>query len=204
MMYLDSSKEVWDRAATLYFGTDNVTRMCDLFSDWLVFNRGEMTTADHYSSYVALCQQLDLLMPFIVDPVVLAKRQENLRVVRYLDSLSPDYLQLRQQIVGLGSLPSLADMFSRVQRMRATPASAPHIDESALATYTGGDRGRGFGRFGRGRDGGGRGRGYDGGGHGRGRGRDSGGGRGCGHGSRYCTHYLMDGHSIDYCYDLHP
>ncbi|XP_077224997.1 uncharacterized protein LOC143858224 [Tasmannia lanceolata] len=185
MMYLGSSKEVWDHAATLYSGADNVTRMCGLFSDWLAFNRGEMTTADHYSSYVALCQQLDLLMPFTVDPVVLAKRQENLRIVRYLDSLGPDYLQLRQQIVGSGSLPSLADTFSRVHRMRATPASTPHIDGFALATYTGGDRGRGFrrfgrglGRFGRGRNGGSRGRGYD--GAGRGRGRDSGGGRGCG------------------------
>ncbi|XP_077223923.1 uncharacterized protein LOC143857377 isoform X1 [Tasmannia lanceolata] len=189
MMYLGSSKEVWDHAATLYSGADNVTRMCCLFSDWLAFNRGEMTTADHYSSYVALCQQLDLLMPFTVDPVVLAKRQENLRIVRYLDSLGSDYLQLRQQIVGSGSLPS------------------PHIDGSALATYTGGDRGggfrrfgRGLGRFGRGRNGGSRGRGYD--GAGRGRGRDSGGGRG--RGSRYCTHCRMDGHSIDYCYDLHP
>ncbi|XP_077252887.1 uncharacterized protein LOC143892278 [Tasmannia lanceolata] len=84
--------------------------------------------------------------------------------------------------------------------MRTVPVSDHPLDGSALATSTGGDRGRSYTRFGRGRDGDSCGRGRDGGS--RGRGRDSGGGRG--RGSRYCSHCHMEGHTIDYCYDLHP
>ncbi|XP_077252565.1 uncharacterized protein LOC143891963 [Tasmannia lanceolata] len=78
MMYLDSSKEVWDQAAILYSGADNITRMCDLFSDWFKFQHSDMSTIDHYSSYISLCQQLDTLVPFTVDPIVLVERQEKL------------------------------------------------------------------------------------------------------------------------------
>ncbi|XP_077248396.1 uncharacterized protein LOC143888007 [Tasmannia lanceolata] len=118
MMFLDSSKEVWDYATTF--------------------------------SYQALCQQLDLLMSFTVDPVELARRQEEMCVVRYMDSLGPDFLQLRQQIVGSGSLPSLQETFSRVQRMLALPTTNNTLDSSALVTSYGTDRGRGSGRVGRG------------------------------------------------------
>ncbi|XP_077249163.1 uncharacterized protein LOC143888606 [Tasmannia lanceolata] len=163
MMYLDSSKEVWDQAAILYSRADNITHMCDLFSEWFKFQHGDMSTIDHYSSYISLCRQLDTLMPFTVNPIILAERQEKLRVVHYLDSLGPDYLQMRQQIYSSWSLPSLSEPFSRVQRMRTVPVSDHPLDGSALATSIGGDRARSFTRLGRGRDGGSRGRSRDGG-----------------------------------------
>ncbi|XP_077247732.1 uncharacterized protein LOC143887535 [Tasmannia lanceolata] len=169
VMYLDSSKEVWDQARILYSGADNITRMCDLLSDWFKFQRGDTSTIDHYNSYISLCQQLDTLMPFTVDPIVLAERQEKLRVVRYLDSLGTDYLQMRQQIYNSGSLPSLSEAFCRVQHMRTVPVSDHPLDGSALATSTRGEHGLSFTRLSRGRDAGSRGCGRDGGSRGRGR-----------------------------------
>ncbi|XP_077246152.1 uncharacterized protein LOC143886049 [Tasmannia lanceolata] len=74
MMFLDSSREVWEYAATLYSGVDNVTRLCDLFSDWLGFQRGDMSLFEHFCSYQVLYQQLDVLMPFTVDLVVPKRR----------------------------------------------------------------------------------------------------------------------------------
>ncbi|XP_077220968.1 uncharacterized protein LOC143854747 [Tasmannia lanceolata] len=197
-----SSKEIWEHVATMYSGADNLTRICDRFSDWFRLERGDKPVGSHYSDYLALCQELDLLLPFTVDSEVLKKRQDEMRVVRFLDSLGPDYLQIRQQLVSSGSLPTLAEAFSRVQRMRVPQSGEPLVDGSAHVSYGGGDRGRGGGRFGRGRDGGWHGRGRS-----RGGGRESRGGRdggGRGRGGRHCTHCRLDGHTVDYCYNLHP
>ncbi|XP_077222215.1 uncharacterized protein LOC143856063 [Tasmannia lanceolata] len=110
-------------------------------------------------------------------------------------SLRPEFVPLRQQILGLGTLPSLDEIFSRFQRaLRLDLAISVAGDQSAFAAQSGsfrGTRARGRGRSRRGQ--------------GRGFGRDSGGGRTYGgRGSRYCSHCDMEGHTIDFCYDLHP
>ncbi|XP_077215893.1 uncharacterized protein LOC143850536 [Tasmannia lanceolata] len=133
MMFLDSSKEVWEYAATLYSCANNVTHMCDLFFDWLGFQRGDMSLSDHFSSYHALCQQLDLLMPFTVDPVEVACHQEDMRVVRYLDSLELDFLQIRQQIVG-SVLTVVDDLAVLVEVVGVVAVVGMLVDEAVVET----------------------------------------------------------------------
>ncbi|XP_077225933.1 uncharacterized protein LOC143859136 [Tasmannia lanceolata] len=106
-----------------------------------------------------------------------------------LDGLGHEFLLILQQILGLSTLPDLDEVFSRVQQALSVDAPSDTIvEQSTMAVQTGSGRGT------RGR------RGY-----GRGFGRDSWGGRstgGCG--SRYCSHCDMEGHTVDFCYDLHP
>ncbi|XP_077222885.1 uncharacterized protein LOC143856523 isoform X3 [Tasmannia lanceolata] len=191
MMYLNSSKEIWQQAETLYSGVNSMIGIFNVYSKLLHLKRDDdKSVADFYCQFVALYQQLDMYLPFTTDPIVLAKRQEDLRVLHFLDGLGPDFVSIRQQIVDSGFVPSLNEVFSRVQGFMSVEGSTEStLERSALAAQFGGSRISRGGRVGRGR-----------GRRGRGGGQDSGGGRG----SRFCTHCGQEGHSNDFCYALHP
>ncbi|XP_077237215.1 uncharacterized protein LOC143878886 [Tasmannia lanceolata] len=195
MLFLDTSRAVWLRTETLYSGSNNLTLITDVYIDFFRISRGDKTVAEYYSDFVGLCEQIDIYHPPSTDLKVLAQQKNELRIIRFLDGLGPEFVPLRQQILGLGTLPSLDEIFSLVQRaLRLDPAISVAGDQSAFAAQSGsfrGTRARGRGRSRRGQ--------------GRGFGRDSGGGRTYGgRGSRYCSHCDMEGHTIDFCYDLHP
>ncbi|XP_077248254.1 uncharacterized protein LOC143887899 [Tasmannia lanceolata] len=144
---------------------------------------------------MTLCEQLDIYHPPSTDLAVLVKQKNELRVTRLLDGLGREFLPLRQQILGLGTLLDMDEVFSCVQRALRVDTHGDSIGEqSAMTVQSGYSRGtRGWGR-GRGRRG-----------TGRGFGHDSGGGRSIGgRGTRYCSHCDMERHTIDFCYDLHP
>ncbi|XP_077249267.1 uncharacterized protein LOC143888733 [Tasmannia lanceolata] len=174
---------------------NNLTRITDVYSDFFRISRGDKTVAEYYSDFVRLCEQIDIYHPPSTDLKVLAQQKNELRTTRFLDGLGPEFVPLRQQILGLGTLPSLDEIFSRVQcTLRLDPTISVAGDQFAFAAQSGsfrGTRARGRGRSRRGQ--------------GRGFGRDSGGGRTYGgRGSRYCSHCDMEGHTIDFCYDLYP
>ncbi|KAL3748943.1 hypothetical protein ACJRO7_010089 [Eucalyptus globulus] len=179
-------------------------QVCDTWEKLFDIQRGDQTLSDHYARFTTLCQRLDTYLPASNDPDVLAKRQEDLRVILYLKSLGPEYSFLRQHITSQSSLPTVDEVFS--QALRSTipekSSSTPAVEISAMLSR--GSSGRGA-----------RGRGY----RGRGRGVVHGGSRGgreggvgtrgtinygnsCG--SRYCHHYQRAGHTEAYCYTLHP
>ncbi|XP_077242291.1 uncharacterized protein LOC143882748 [Tasmannia lanceolata] len=192
MLFLPTSRAVWLRAETLYSGTNNLTRICDVYIGFFSAKRGERSVSEYYSDFVGLCEQIDIYHPPSTDLAVLAQQKNELRVVRFLDGLSRDFLPIRQQILGRGTLPDMDAVFSRVQRALRVEDHGDTIGEqSAMAVqlgYSRGTRGRGRGRRGRSR----------------GFGRDSGGRSTGGRGNRYCSHCDMEGHTIDFCYNLHP
>ncbi|XP_077221953.1 uncharacterized protein LOC143855770 [Tasmannia lanceolata] len=86
LMLLPTAKRIWDQVR---------------------FRRGDLPLATHYSHFVGLCQQLDVYMPLTTDLTEVACQRDQIRVVQYLESLGPEYMHLRQQIIGSGDIPSL-------------------------------------------------------------------------------------------------
>ena len=116
-------------------------------------------------------------------------------------SLNP----IKSQILASPNLPSLSEVFGRLQQAilsdsSTTPFSSsntdalPSSDKFAFTTYIGSNRG---GRGGRGR--GGRGRG----GHDQGGGGSEQGGHGRGRGLRKCTYCHSENHTINFCWELY-
>ena len=92
-----------------------------------------------------------------------------MHVARFLSGLPSSFDPVKSQILGSKELPSLSEVFSRLQQASisdSTPSASNPSEKSALLTTTGG------GRFSRG-------------GHGYGRGHEQGVG---GRGSRKCTY----------------
>ncbi|XP_077221768.1 uncharacterized protein LOC143855510 [Tasmannia lanceolata] len=188
LMLLPTAKRIWDQVTLLYSGMANISRICSTYSEWVRFRRGDLPLAAHYSHFVGLCQQLDVYMPLTTDLTEAARQRDQIRVVQYLESLGPEYMHLRQQIIGSGAIPSLTEVYSCVQQ--CSPGDSVifvPIDGSALATYNGSAR--------RPRSGASSGRGRT----------DRGGGRSSGgRGRSFCTHCQREGYYIDHCYTLHP
>ncbi|XP_048136612.1 H/ACA ribonucleoprotein complex subunit GAR1-like [Rhodamnia argentea] len=169
-----------------------MTRVCDTWEAPFDLQRGSQSLSEHYARFTTLCRQLDTYLPASNDPVVLVKRQEDLRVILYLKTLGFEYFSFRQQITSQSSLPTVDETFS--QALCSTPAEkiTSVVETSAMishGTNVRGAHGRGF--RGRGRSftpSGGRG------------GRDGGAGArgatifGGGRGSRFCTHCQRAGH----------
>ncbi|XP_077215857.1 uncharacterized protein LOC143850500 [Tasmannia lanceolata] len=163
-------QSIWDHAALIYSGVDNLTRLSSTYFEWIRLHRGDASLSDHYSRFISLCQQLDTYMPLTTDLAVLTRQRDQFRAVHFLESLGPEFLPFRQQLLGSGSLPSISEIYSCAQQCLPSGSSTVvPTDGSALAAYDGGFRsGRGGSSSGRGR------------GHDFGSGCDGGRGRGTG------------------------
>ncbi|XP_077223441.1 uncharacterized protein LOC143857053 [Tasmannia lanceolata] len=95
MLFLDTSRAVWLRAETLYSGTNNLTRICDVYTDFFTVKRGERSVSEYYSDFVGLFEQLDIYHPPSTYLAVLAKQKNELRVTHFLDGLGREFLSLR-------------------------------------------------------------------------------------------------------------
>ncbi|KAI6705452.1 hypothetical protein NL676_008414 [Syzygium grande] len=149
----DSAKAVWDKCALLYSGQNNMMRVCDTWEKLFDIQRGDLSLSDHYARFTTLCQRLDTYLPASNDPNVLAKRQEDLRVILYLKSLGPEYSSLRQHITSQSSLPTVDEVFSQALRSTIPEkiSSTPAVEMSAMLSHGPSGRG-GRGRGYRGRD----------------------------------------------------
>ncbi|XP_077230056.1 uncharacterized protein LOC143863265 [Tasmannia lanceolata] len=195
MMNLATAKDIWDHAAPMFSGVDNLTHICATYSEWIRLERRNSSLSDHYSRFIPLCQQLNVFMPLTSDLTILARQRDQLRAIHYFESLGPDFLPFRQQLIGSGAIPSLLEIYSRAQQCAPGGSSTLLPSEgSALASYdivT--SSGRDTGSFGSGTSS-----------FGRGRGRVMGGGRGTGgRGRPYCTHCQRDDHCVETCFVLH-
>ncbi|KAF7849123.1 hypothetical protein BT93_L1231 [Corymbia citriodora subsp. variegata] len=170
-----------------------MTRVCDTWEALFDFQREDQSLSEYYARFTTFCRQLDAYLPASNDANVLAKHQEDLRVILFLKALEPEYSSLRRQITSKSSLPTIDEVFS--QALRSTPTdkiSTTTLETSAILSHGSSEREA-------------RGRGYR--GHGRGL-IQSGSRGGCDRnigscGSRYCNHCRRAGHTEAYCYTLH-
>ncbi|XP_077246497.1 uncharacterized protein LOC143886411 [Tasmannia lanceolata] len=132
MLFLNTFHTDWQRAETLYSGTNNLTRICDVYTDLFSAKRGERSVSEYYSDFVSLCEQIDIYHPPSTDLAELAKQKSEIRVVRFLDGLGRYFLPIRQQILGLGTLPDMDEVFSRVQQALSVDTQGDIIGEQPL------------------------------------------------------------------------
>ncbi|KAL3741356.1 hypothetical protein ACJRO7_016919 [Eucalyptus globulus] len=199
----DSAKAIWDKCALLYSGQNNMMRVCDTSEKLFDIQCGDQSLSDYYALFTTLYQRLDTYLPASNDPDVLAKRQEDLRVILYLKSLGPEYSSLRQHITSQSFLPTIDEVFSQAlcSTIPEKSSSMSAVEINAMLSCDSSGRGA-------------RGCGYR--GHGRGvvhggscGGREGGVGThgtinsGNSRGSRYCHHCQRAGHTKTYCYTLH-
>ncbi|XP_059644051.1 uncharacterized protein LOC132285840 isoform X2 [Cornus florida] len=103
------------------------------------------------------------------------QQREDFNVIRFLTGLSPEYEPIRAQILDGPSLPSLTDVFRRLQRAtQSNGASGVHNDNGGdSSTLTVSQGGPNSFRRGRGRE------------------------------PLRCTHCGRPNHTVNYCWDLH-
>ncbi|XP_059647309.1 uncharacterized protein LOC132293728 [Cornus florida] len=188
LLYLDTAKEIWDRLQQLYSGTGNITRVYELCKQYFNLEQGNYSIEEYYSKVVGVWEELNLYQPITVDVRSMQQQRGDFNVVRFLTGLSSAYESLRAQIMGSPTLPSFAEVFSRLQR--ATLASdtsnlntGQSGERSALVVSKGEHNAYRGGRGGRSTRGG----------------RDSRGGRGCGRESRKCPHCGLSNHTMNFC-----
>jgi hypothetical protein len=70
----------------------------------------------YYNQVVAICKGRDMYQPFSTDLQKMGKQRQDVDVVRFLLGLKPESESVRAQILGGSDLPSLLEVFSRIQR----------------------------------------------------------------------------------------
>ena len=195
----------WEQAKELYSGVNNLKRIYDLHQNYFSLSLSDLSLEDYYNKFKGVCEELNIYQPISSHVKTMKKQRYSMHVARFLSGLPKSLNTVKSQILASPNLPSLSEVFGRLQQATLFDSSIapfsssstdalPSSDKSAFTTYTGSNRG---GHGGRGR--GGRGRG------GRdqeGRGSEQG-GRGRGRGLRKCTYCDGENHKVDFCWELY-
>ncbi|XP_077251755.1 uncharacterized protein LOC143890971 [Tasmannia lanceolata] len=83
MMELATAKDIWEHAALMFSGVDNLTRICTTYSEWIGLDHRDLSLSDHYSRFITLCQRLDVFMPLTLDLTVLGRQRDQLRAISF-------------------------------------------------------------------------------------------------------------------------
>ncbi|XP_043705360.1 uncharacterized protein LOC122655212 [Telopea speciosissima] len=117
--------------------------------------RSNKPLQDYYSSFKGLVEELNVFQPLTTDIDKLKEQRNEFFVSKFLAGLDPDLNSIKGHILAGETVPTLADTFSRLQRI-SSPKKNDSAPKESSAFVVG--RGRGHGRSsGRGRGGGGQG-----------------------------------------------
>ncbi|XP_020252608.1 uncharacterized protein LOC109829921 [Asparagus officinalis] len=189
VMFLTTAKEMWDSLKIMYGNEKNVSRVFEIYERLFAIKQGDKTVPEFFGELKGLIDELEMHQPAVADAATLLGYRRDLAVSKFLSGLHPNLQsQVRGQILGGDSIPSLTATFSRVMQVSTgvssdtSAPSPPSVDQSAMFS----SRGRG-----------------------RGRGRDSLGGRGSfsgrqgdsDRGSRQCGHCGRTNHISEKCWE---
>ncbi|XP_059650495.1 uncharacterized protein LOC132296301 [Cornus florida] len=114
LLYLDTAKEIWNRLQQLYSG--NITKIYEVCRQLFDLRQGTHSLAEYFSHSMGICEEMNLHQPITSDVKSIQQQHEDFNDVQFLTGLSPEYEFVHAQILGSPTLPSLPDMFSRLQR----------------------------------------------------------------------------------------
>ena len=77
--------------------------------------QGVKSMDEYYIQVVAICKERNLHQPLSTDLRKMKKQRQDVDVVRFLLDLKPEFESVRAQILGGSNLPSLPEVFSRIQ-----------------------------------------------------------------------------------------
>jgi hypothetical protein len=115
-IYLPTAKDIWDHLSHIYSGSGNITRIYEVCKQYFGLEQGAQTVDEYYNQVVAICKEWDMYQPLSTDLKKMDKQRQDVDVVRFLLGLKPEYESVRAQILGGSNLPSLPEVFSRIQR----------------------------------------------------------------------------------------
>ncbi|XP_010252152.1 PREDICTED: rRNA 2'-O-methyltransferase fibrillarin-like isoform X1 [Nelumbo nucifera] len=198
-MFLDTAKDIWEHAKKLYSRQDNTTRVYQLYQEYFDLQQGNKTLEEYYANMKNLINELNVYHPLTLDVKVQQQQREQLDVTRFLVGLKSEYEPVRPKFWEVLLFLHLRKYLQRLRRISLGSIESTTLsDRSGFVVARGGGRGnRGGGHGSRGGCGGSI--------FGRGGGCDSRGDRGKGKGNstRKCTHCGKEGHSANFCYNLH-
>ncbi|GAV80739.1 UBN2_3 domain-containing protein, partial [Cephalotus follicularis] len=140
-MMIDSTKDIWDAIAQQFSQGNNYAQAYEISKQGREMMQGELFLATYYSALTHLWQQLDSYRthkPSIPEELVAYQKDtEKERVYEFLAGLNPEFDQIRVQVLGRESFPTLREAYNMVQyeetrRSSMLPSSPP--DRSALVT----------------------------------------------------------------------
>ena len=200
LVFLPTTKLVWEQAKELYFGVNNLKQIYDLHQNYFSLSLSDMSLEDYYNKFKGVCEELNIYQPISSDVKIIKKQQDSMHVARFLSGLPKSLNPVKSQILASPDLPSLSEVFGRLQQATLSDSSTDHFsssnidalpfgDKSTFTTYMGSSRGGpgGQGRGGRGREGCG----------------SEQGGRGKGRGLCKCTYCHGENHTVDFCWELY-
>ncbi|XP_020260332.1 uncharacterized protein LOC109836748 isoform X2 [Asparagus officinalis] len=191
VMFLTTAKEMWDNLKIMYGNEKNVSRVFKIYERLFAFKQGDKSVPEFFGELKGLIDELEMHQPAVADAATLLGYRRDLAVSKFLSGLNSNLQsQVRGQILGGDTIPSLTAIFFRVMQVSTgvtsdtTTPSPPTMDQSVMFSNRGKGRGRG-------------------------RGRDSGGGRGSfggrqgesDKGSRQCGHYGRINHISEKCWE---
>jgi len=133
VMFLTTAKEVWD---TVVYGNEkNPSRVFEIYKRLFELKQGDRSVPKFYDELKGLIDELEMHQPIITVVATLRGYRQDLAVSKFISGLSPTLRsQVRGQILGGDSIPTLTATFSRVMRVStgSDVSSALFIEQSAM------------------------------------------------------------------------
>ena len=99
----------------MYSGTRNITRIYEVCKQYFGLEQGKQIVDEFYNQFVAICKERNLYQPLSMDLKKREKQHQDVNVVWFLLGKKPNVDSVRTQNLGGSDLPSLLEVFSRIQ-----------------------------------------------------------------------------------------
>ncbi|XP_020261846.1 uncharacterized protein LOC109837879 [Asparagus officinalis] len=153
VMFLTTAKEMWDSLKIMYGNEKNASRVFEIYERLFTLKQGDRSVPEFFGELKGLIDELEMHQPTVSDAATLLGYRRDLAVSKFLSGLHPNLQsQVRGQILGGDTIPSLTATFSRVMQVSTgvssdtSAPSPPSVDQSAMFSSRGRGRGRGRGR----------------------------------------------------------
>ncbi|KAG6775743.1 hypothetical protein POTOM_019236 [Populus tomentosa] len=138
-MFLVTAKDIWDAVRQTYSKVKDAALIYEIKTKLSMTKQGNMMVIEYYNTMKSFWLELDYYQDFKMqcsdDAVILKKYVERERIFEFLAGLNIEFDQMRVQILGKESLPSLNEVFSVIKAeegRRAVMLDAPNTEGSAM------------------------------------------------------------------------
>ena len=99
LVFLPTTKLVWEQAKELYSGVNNLKRIYDLHQNYLSLSLGDMSLEDYYNKFKGVCEELNIYQPIPSDVKIMKKQQDSMHVAHFLSGLPKSLNLVKSQII---------------------------------------------------------------------------------------------------------
>lgn len=125
LLYLMTAKAIWERLQQMYSNSGNLTRIYEVCKQYFGLAQSNQSLEEYYTHVIGVCEDWNMYQPFFADVVSMEKQRQVVDVVRFLLGPKSDFKPIHAQILGSVVLPSLPEVFSRLQQATLTDGFAP-------------------------------------------------------------------------------